>query len=51
MDTRKQLIKNALSWLDDHELKWMLDEPIDREAFIEALLEKSGLEIKNREVT
>lgn len=40
-----RLVKDALEWLDEKEPTWQLDEPIDREAFLEDLLERAGLKI------
>ena len=43
-ELEKIVIANALRWLDENEPKWDLDEPIDRQAFINDLLEHMGKE-------
>lgn len=35
-------ITNALSWLDDREPLWGLDEPINRDEFIAGLMSKAA---------
>jgi hypothetical protein len=40
-----QVIQDALIWLDEKEPGWKLDEPIDKAAFLEDLLTRTGLMI------
>ena len=40
-----KLTQDAIAWLDKTEPEWKLDEPIDREAFLEDLLERAGLKL------
>lgn len=41
-----RVVKDALEWLDEKEPTWQLDEPIDKEAFLEDLLFRTGLTIQ-----
>lgn len=40
---KEKLIEDALRWLDEREPEWGLDEPIDREEFIEGLLRRAEM--------
>jgi len=40
----RRLITDSLRWLDSAEPTWGLDEPINREEFIEGLLERAKVQ-------
>jgi len=46
-ENHRQLIQNALDFLDQNEAGWNLDVPIDREEYIKILLSKIS-EIENK---
>lgn len=42
VDDKEKLIERALKWLDENEPKWELEEPINKEEFINDILERAG---------
>ncbi len=41
MKTKKEVVEFALKWLGKNEPEWGLDEPMDKEEFIEEILKKA----------